>query len=500
MKALKATGTEESRSKASGSMLQAGGRRPRRRCHIITFGCQMNEYDSLTMASLLEENYVLTETPEDADLIIVNTCSIREKAEHKLYSLVGRFKRLKENRQGLKIAVCGCVAQQEGDRLFKRMPHIDLVFGPQGLYRLPEMLEQLEADGRPVLCAELREDFSIPNIPRGRAGLDPVRAYVTIMQGCDNFCTYCIVPYVRGREVSRPAEHIVEEIGQLVDMGIKDVTLLGQNVNSYGRKGGGGMGFADLLRLIDRQFPGIRLRFTTSHPRDLSRDVMECFDSLDTLCEHLHLPVQAGSDRILKRMNRHYSRQEYLEKVRLLREIRPDMVLTTDLIVGFPGESSEDFRQTLTLVDRVRFAQAFAFKYSPRPGTAAARFKDVVPEDEKGRRLSALIALQERIGLECYRELEGTIQEVLIERVHPSDPGMLQGRTRGNHVVNLEGHEGLVGTYQDVEIFQACNHSLKGRLQAGDRDDNERGMQKESPFLRGSDHEDHTDARTCDNP
>lgn len=491
MKALKSQGRTGGRheQEAQGS---------RKRCAIITFGCQMNEYDSTTMASLLAGEYDLTEDPADAHLIIVNTCSIREKAEHKLYSLVGRFRRLKERRPGLRIAVCGCVAQQEKERLFQRMPHIDMVFGPQGLYRLPQMLARLEAGQERVMAAELDEGFSIPAVPRSPLGLEPARAYVTIMQGCDNFCTYCIVPFVRGREVSRPAGDILDEIGQLVDMGIKDVTLLGQNVNSYGRKGGAGTDFAGLLSMIDRQYPGIRLRFTTSHPRDLSVEVMECFERLDTLCEHLHLPVQAGSDRVLKRMNRHYSRREYLEKVELLRKIRPDIVLTTDLIVGFPGEEEEDFRQTLTLLDRVRFAQAFAFKYSPRPGTAAARFEDQLAEDVKGRRLSALLAMQEAIGLECYRALEGTVQELLVERVHPHQEGMVQARTRGNHVVNLQGGSELVGRIVHAEIYQACNHSLKGRLCAEYPDENHSGI-GDDPLARGSSNEDHTDVCTCDN-
>ncbi len=432
-----------------------------KRLHIITFGCQMNEYDSQRMAQMLMDSYCLTPFPEEADLIIVNTCSIREKAEHKLYSLLGRLKGLKRTNPSLKIGVAGCVAQQLGKDLFERAPQVDFVMGPQGLYDLKRIVRCLEKGEERLLKTELNEDFDIPYIDAPLPRRGDVRAFVTIMQGCDNFCTYCIVPFVRGREISRPVDDILREIGSLVDQGIKDVTLLGQNVNSYGKKPSEGVDFPGLLKEIDRAFPGIRLRFTTSHPKDLSDRLIECFGRLGTLCEHLHLPVQSGSDRILKRMNRRYSRAEYLQKVEKLRSACPDMTITTDLIVGFPGETEEDFSQTMSLLEKVRFDQAFAFKFSERPGTAAARFPEKVAEDVKSRRLTKLLELQNQIGLEQYRRFEGRVCEVLVES---SSREKLTARTRENHVVNLEGGSNLVGRLINVYIERACHHSLVGRI------------------------------------
>ncbi len=431
-----------------------------KRLHVITFGCQMNEYDSQKMAQMLMDRYCLTPCPEEADLIIVNTCSIREKAEHKLYSLLGRLRKFKENKPDMKIAVAGCVAQQLGGRLIEKMPCVDLVIGPQGLYRLPELLERIDTDGSAV-ATELDEQFKIPYIEAPLPRKGDVRGFVTIMQGCDNFCTYCIVPYVRGRETSRPSRHILKEIGFLVEQGVKDVTLLGQNVNSYGKGLVDEVDFPGLLERIDHAFPDIRLRFTTSHPKDLSNKLIDCFGRLKTLCEHVHLPVQSGSDKILKRMNRHYTRQEYLKKVDRLRAACPGITITTDLIVGFPGEEDRDFKETLSLLERVRFDQAFAFKYSERPGTAATRFKDKVQEDVKSERLKTLLELQSQIGLEQYRKMENKVCEVLVETF---DKGKLIARTRGNHVVNLEGDADLVGRLINVYIERACHHSLVGRI------------------------------------
>ncbi len=459
----------------------------------------MNEYDSSTMASLLSSQYQMVRSPEDADLIIVNTCSIRHKAEHKLYSLIGRFKGYKKKRPGLRIAVSGCVAQQEGERLFKRMPYLDLVFGP---HRLPQLLQELEQGAENLLDTAMHEDFKIPSVYRKDGCPDPVRGFVTIMQGCNNFCTYCIVPYVRGREISRSAMDILHEIGDLVELGVRDITLLGQNVNSYGKGAGDVVGFAQLLRMIDKEYPGIRLRFTTSHPKDISREVMECFGSLDTLCEHLHLPVQAGSNKVLKRMNRHYTREDYLEKVHFLRQVSPEIALTTDLICGFPGETHKDFLDTLSLVEEVRYHQAFAFKYSPRPGTAAARFACQVDDGTKSQRLTLLLGLLNRIGFQEMRNLEGTVQEVLVERVHSGQPGMLQGRTRGNHVVNFPGVPEMVGSFLDVEIVRACNHSLVGRLsEAVDPAREMRGkMAGQSVLKEDVSYEDSSNVCACDNP
>ncbi len=433
-----------------------------KRLHIITFGCQMNEYDSQRIAQMLMGSYCLTPQAEDADLIIVNTCSIREKAEHKLYSLLGRLKRLKRSNPALKLGVAGCVAQQVSKRLFNKVPEVDFVVGPQGLYTIPQILDRLEQGQRHICDTELTKDFTIPYIDAPLPRKGDVRAYVTIMQGCDNFCTYCIVPYVRGREVSRPSEEILREIGQLVAQGVKDVTLLGQNVNSYGKGLSEKIDFPRLLERIDANFPGIRLRFTTSHPKDLSHELIGCFGNLKTLCEHLHLPVQSGSNTVLKRMNRHYTREQFLEKVQKLRQVCPDITITTDLIVGFPGETEEDYEETLSLLEAVRFDQAFAFKYSERPGTAAARFKDKVPEEVKSQRLTRLLEIQNQIGLEQYGRFQGKVCEVLVES--SGENGKLSARTRGNHVVNMEGGSDLVGRFMNVYIERACHHSLVGTI------------------------------------
>ncbi len=432
-----------------------------KKCHIITFGCQMNEYDSQTMAQLLKDEYQPTAFMEEADLIIINTCSIRQKAEHKLYSLLGRLKRLKKKRPNLKIGVAGCVAQQIGEKLFEKMPHVDFVIGPQGLYKLPQLIKLLEGGLKHLSETNLASDFKIPfvNAPLPKKG--QIRGFVTIMQGCDNFCTYCIVPYVRGRETSRPSTDILKEIESLVKQGVKDITLLGQNVNSYGKKGPHkDISFPELLTLIDKNFgEEIRLRFTTSHPKDLSEELIDCFGSLRSLCEHLHLPVQSGSNKILKAMNRHYKIEDYLSKVNKLKKICPDITITTDLIVGFPGESHEDFLKTLELLKAVRFDQAFAFKYSERPGTAAEDFKDKVSEEVKSERLTKLLELQNQIGLEQYKKMEAKTVEVLIESHQDKK---LVGRTRGNHIVNLIGDEELVGRLLNVYIERACHHSLNG--------------------------------------
>ncbi len=420
----------------------------------------MNEYDSQRMAQILQKDYRLTIAPEEADVILINTCSIREKPENKVYSLVGRYRRLKNKRPDLIIGVGGCVAQQEGQRILDRMPYVDLVFGPQAIYRLPKMLRDLSRDKSTRICATpMENDFEIPSPEAPLPNPGTVRTFVTIMQGCDNFCTYCIVPFVRGRETSRPPGAILEEIRQVVSEGVKEVTLLGQNVNSYGKKNVNFPDFAGLLRLADGIDGLRRLRFTTSHPKDLSDALINCFGRLETLCEHLHLPVQSGSSRVLKRMNRHYDRDGYLDKVERLRKACPEISLTTDLIVGFPGESERDFQDTLSLLKIVEYDQIFAFKYSPRPGTRAAEFDDQIEEEEKSRRLAEVLDLQKKIGFKRFKALENTIQEVLIESV---DQAGLKGRTRGNHVVHLEGNKNLVGKLIRIRIDRAGNHSLRG--------------------------------------
>ncbi len=443
----------------------------RKKLFIATFGCQMNDYDSLTMSRLLHNTHKPVDTPEEADLIIINTCSIREKAENKLYSLAGRYRHLKEINPDLKIAITGCVAQQEGARLLDRMPYVDIVLGPQGIYRLPSIVNQAgEKPGR-ICINELDPTFSIPLVRAHTAPPDQVRASITIMQGCDNFCTYCIVPTVRGREISRPPEDIIEEIRQAVELGAREIILLGQNVNSYGKKAGGRTlhghpGFAELLEMVDSIRGVERLRFTTSHPRDLDYATARCFGTLRSLCEHIHLPVQSGATPVLKRMNRHYSRQEYLDKVSMLKSECPEITITTDLIVGFPGETERDFEQTVSLLEEIRYDQLFVFKYSPRPGTPASRFPDQIPEEVKTRRIETVLKIQEKIGLEQYARFEDTDVEILVESHGKEGSGDMQGRTRGNHVVHFPGTSDLLGKLVTVRIERACKHSLRGRLTA----------------------------------
>ncbi len=428
--------------------------------YLVTFGCQMNEYDSLKMAQLLADEYRLVEQPEEADLIIVNTCSIREKAENKVYSLVGRFKALKLRNPALRICIAGCVAQQEGKRIINKAPFVDMVFGPHHIGRLPELLQRLEAGKGGLVEVELKEESTTPLIKGPLLEERPLRAFVTIMQGCDNFCTYCVVPYVRGREVSRPPAEILEEVHHLVDQGVVDITLLGQNVNSYGRKDPSLPSFAELLKMVAEVRGLRRLRFTTSHPKDLDEATIRAFGEIPNLCEHLHLPVQSGSDSILARMNRKYRRHQYLEKVEMLRQVVPDISLTTDIIVGFPGETEEDYLATLSLLEEVGYDQIFAFKYSPRPFTRAAEMEQTVPEEEKLRRLNHLLEVQNRIGLARMRRFEGRVLEVLVEGPSKGGPTNLMGRTRHNLVVNFLGPQSMIGEFAELQIVEARPHSL----------------------------------------
>ncbi len=433
---------------------------------VRTFGCQMNEYDSERMLALIRDEYVPCQEPKEADLILVNTCSVRRKAEEKVYGLVGRLKHLKKNRPQLIIGVCGCVAQQEGENILKRLPHVDLVLGPQAIWRLPEALARIQRGEGPVVDVSFRKEFRQPLIFPELNGTRPVKAYVTIMQGCDNFCSYCVVPYTRGREISRPPEDILAEIECLVRQGVKEVTLLGQNVNSYGRKEKNYPTFAELLREIAR-IPGLlRIRFTTSHPKDLDEDLMRCLAEIPQVCEHLHLPAQAGSNRILKLMNRGYTKEDYLAKVKRLREICPEIALTTDIIVGFPGEREEDFQETIQLLQEVRYDEIFSFKYSDRPLARATRFEEKVPEEEKARRLAIVHQVQEKITREINESYVGREVEVLVEGKSPGNPELWTGRTRTNHVVNFSGPAGLKGQLVHVLIEGCGQHSLRGRVSA----------------------------------
>ncbi|WP_339138661.1 MAG: tRNA (N6-isopentenyl adenosine(37)-C2)-methylthiotransferase MiaB [Candidatus Electrothrix sp. GW3-4] len=439
--------------------------------YIKTFGCQMNERDSEIMAQLLAQSgYIPVAEQTDADLVILNTCSIRAKAEQKVFSLLGSLRKQKKQQPELRIAVAGCVAQQEGEQIFRRMPHVDIVVGTQQLYQLPEMLGRLERNEtkREISC-NLDKEFTIPPFQRlledAPHQLAAFRKFVTIMQGCNNYCSYCVVPSTRGREISRPVADILEEVRLLVARGIKEITLLGQNVNSYGCTNAVAeepTGFADLLTMV-AAVPGVqRLRFTTSNPQDLSTELMQCFRDLPNLCPQFHLPVQAGSNAVLKRMNRKYTRELYLEKVAELRSYCPDIAIGTDVIVGFPGETEEDFEQTMDLLETVRFHGSFSFKYSDRPHTRSTDFSDKVEEQVKGERLQRFQNRQDAISLERNQEFLGKTVEVMIEANRSSGS---QGRTGTNHIVHFTSPTNLLpGDLALVTITHAGQHSLKGEL------------------------------------
>jgi len=433
--------------------------------YIETFGCQMNERDSAIMEELCGRiSYSPAPSLAEADLVILNTCSVRKKAEEKAFSLLGRLRRLKKERPSLMIAVAGCVAQQEGAQLLKRMGHVDLVIGPQEIYRLPELLTEVQERRAPCIATQLSPRFEIPPyVPRPANRI--FKSFVTIMQGCNNYCTYCIVPFTRGREISRPQDDILAEVTDLCTKGVCEVTLLGQNVNSYGKKSGQGESrFPQLAEAVSRVAGLRRVRFTTSHPKDLSEDLMRCFRDIDKLCPHLHLPVQSGADRVLKRMSRRYTRADYLEKVALLRQYRPDIVLTTDIIVGFPGESQEDFEETMSLLEAVRFHSAFSFKYSDRPPARSCTLDDKIPEAEKAVRLARLQRRQEQITLERNSEYLGRTLEVMVEGRSKSDGDQWCGRAPGNQVVNFAGRSFHAGQLVDVTVTEACTHSLRALL------------------------------------
>jgi tRNA-2-methylthio-N6-dimethylallyladenosine synthase len=433
---------------------------PKRKLYIRTFGCQMNVADSELMAQVLGEDYDLTAQPEKADLYLINTCAIRRKSEEKVFSLLGRLKPWKQRRPQLLLGVGGCVAQQEGERLLATAPHLNLVFGPKGIYRLPELVRRA-ARGERVIDLDLEREC--PDLAHRAWVPGTVQTMVTIMRGCNNFCTFCVVPYVRGRESSRPPGAIVDEVAAFLDGGGREVTLLGQNVNSYGRGLPEPTTFAQLLRRLNR-LPGLaRLRFATSHPRDLSPELVDCFGELPVLCEHLHLPVQSGANRILKKMNRGYTREDYLDKVARLRLACPGLALSTDLIVGFPGETEADFAQTLELMREAGFEQAFSFKYSPRPQTRAATFPDQVPEEVKAERLACLQACQDELTRKSHALLVGQEREVLVSGRSKRSPEEWCGRLRTNQLVNFIGPRDLAGHLTRVIITEAHPHSLKGR-------------------------------------
>jgi len=442
---------------------------------IKTFGCQMNLRDSEIMAQILsEKGYIETSTSEDADLIILNTCSIRAKAEQKVMSLLGVLRKQKKRNPKLKICVAGCVAQQEGKQIIERMPHVDLVVGTQNIYQLAELLDEKKTQS---VATSLVDNYSIPAfIPdpsKREATPQPVifKKFLTIMQGCNNYCTYCVVPYTRGREVSRQVSHILEEAHSLVDADVKEITLLGQNVNSYGKtntviEGNASYSFSDLLRQV-ASIPGLRqLRFTTSNPKDLSDDLMRCFAEVDILCRQFHLPVQSGSNRILSLMNRKYSRELYLEKVAALRSYCPEIAITTDMIVGFPGETDQDFEDTMSLLEKVHYHGSYSFKYSDRPGTRSAEFEDKVDESLKAERLLRFQTRQDEICLEHNNNYVGQELSMMVEK---NDGSAIVARTGTNHLVHIADtvNSCRPGDIVTALIIHAGHHSLQGTLQKG---------------------------------
>jgi tRNA-2-methylthio-N6-dimethylallyladenosine synthase len=434
--------------------------------YIKTFGCQMNEYDSSKMAELLKESHglELTEQADEADVLLLNTCSIREKAQEKVFSQLGRWRPWKQKNPNLVIGVGGCVASQEGDAIRERAQYVDLVFGPQTLHRLPQMLTAARTERAPVVDVSFPEIEKFDCLPAPRA--EGPSAFVSIMEGCSKYCTFCVVPYTRGTEISRPFDDVLAEVAALAGQGVREVNLLGQNVNAYrGPMHDGGV--ADLALLIEyvAVIDGIeRIRFTTSHPVEFSERLIEVYAEVPALVSHLHLPVQSGSDRILALMKRGHTALEYKAKIRRLRRLRPDISLSSDFIVGFPGETEADFEATMALIEEVGFDHSFSFLYSPRPGTPAAEMADEVPHAVKQARLQRL---QRRIGemaAEIARSMVGSVQRVLVERPARKDPRQLAGRSENNRVVNFDGPPALIGQFVEVQITEALPNSLRGRL------------------------------------
>jgi len=439
-----------------------------KKLYIRTFGCQMNEYDSDKMADVLGESEALvkTDNPEEADVILFNTCSVREKAQERVFHDLGRVKHLKQANPDLIIGVGGCVASQEGEAIVARAPYVDLVFGPQTLHRLPQLIAERRSSGRSQVDISFPEIEKFDNLPPARVA--GASAFVSIMEGCSKYCSFCVVPYTRGEEVSRPLDDVLTEVAGLAAQGVKEVTLLGQNVNAWRgaltREGGEQGDFAFLLECV-AEIPGIeRLRYTTSHPREMTPRMFEAYAKIPKLVGQLHLPVQSGSDRILAAMKRGYSVLEFKSVVRKLRAARPDLSLTSDFIVGFPGETEEDFEKTMKLIDEVGFDGSFSFVYSPRPGTPAAELDDPVPHATK---LAWLARLQRRIDEQAQaisRSMVGGVERILVEGHAKKNPEELAGRTGNNRVVNFVGQPRLIGQFVDVTITAALPHSLRGEI------------------------------------
>jgi tRNA-2-methylthio-N6-dimethylallyladenosine synthase len=432
---------------------------------IRTFGCQMNEYDSDKMADVLAaaDGYEKTSDPAEADLILFNTCSVREKAQEKVFADLGRVKPFKQARPGVLIGVGGCVASQEGAEIVRRAPFVDLVFGPQTLHRLPQMLAQRRETGNAQVDISFPEIEKFDHLPPAR--VEAASAFVSIMEGCSKYCSFCVVPYTRGEEVSRPLADVLAEVRHLASKGVKELTLLGQNVNAYvGDLGDGeAADFALLLTQVSKVDGIERIRYTTSHPLEFTQRLIDAYARLPKLVSQLHLPVQSGSDRVLAAMKRNYTAMEYRSIVRRLRVARPDISISSDFIIGFPGETDADFEATMKLIDDVRFDGSFSFIYSPRPGTPAANLPDATPHAVKLARLQRLQARIQELSEEYSRAMVGSVQRVLVESLSRKDASELAGRTGNNRVVNFAGPPRLIGHYVDLEITQAYPHSLRGK-------------------------------------
>ena len=440
------------------------------RYFIKSFGCQMNEYDSARMGDVLADSLglVATDDPRQADVLLMNTCSVREKAQEKVFSLLGEWKLIKDERPGVIIGVGGCVASQEGEAITARAPQVDLVFGPQTLHRLPEMLAELRERGRAVVDISFPEIEKFDRLPEPRA--EGASAFVSIMEGCSKYCSFCVVPYTRGDEISRPFGSVMAEVQSLAAQGVREVTLLGQNVNAYRGPMDDGVE-VDLATLVHHvaALPGIdRIRFTTSHPLEFDDSLIEAYASVPELAAHLHLPVQSGSDRILALMKRGYTALEFKERIRRLRAVRPGIAVTSDFIVGFPGETERDFEATLRLVRELDIDQSFSFIYSRRPGTPAASLPDEVTPEEKQSRLVRLQALLDEQARARSLAMVGSVQRVLVARPSRRDASELAGRTEDNRWVNFAGPAGLIGRFADIEITEARAHSLRGRIVAAE--------------------------------
>jgi tRNA-2-methylthio-N6-dimethylallyladenosine synthase len=439
-----------------------------KKLHIQTHGCQMNEYDSSKMADILRVSHGLEKTanPEEADVLLMNTCSVRERAQEKVYSELGRFRELKEKNPHIVIGVGGCVASQEGEAILKRAPYVDLIFGPQTLHRLGEMVEEARKKRKAIVDVSFPEIEKFDRLPEPRA--EGPTAYVSIMEGCSKYCSFCVVPYTRGEEISRPLDDVLAEVASLAAQGVREVTLLGQNVNDYrGPMHEGGMADLALLIQLVSAIDGIaRIRFTTSHPIAFSQNLINAYAEVPTLANHLHLPVQSGSDRILAAMKRGYTVLEFKSKIRRLRKVRPDISITSDFIIGFPGETNADFEDTMNLIHEIGFDNSFSFIYSARPGTPAAQLPDNVSMEVKKQRLQIL---QNRILLNMKRisdGMVGKVEKILVTGPSKKDPQVLSGRTENNRVVNFNGEPDLIGQLISVKITEALSNSLRGEVDA----------------------------------